>query len=353
MIISIIIPTYNRAKSLDATLQSIHTVLSVSRFKNVEVLIIDNGSTDDTKEISMKWVTKINTCKYIYETVPGLLSGRHRGAAEAKGEILCFVDDDVVLSPTWIDAIAETMYAKPDIQLMTGPILPKFETAAPEWINYFWSPAPYGGKACIWLSLLHFDKKEQLVNANYIWGLNFTIRKITFHSLGGFHPDNIPKSLQHFQGDGETGLTIKANEKNCKAWYHPDAMLYHQVATSRLTYEYFDQRAFYQGVGNSYTAIRKLNGHYKNDFDTLKRKTINNLKSTLMPAKEFIYQKISGDKVPYSMQQLKKRFDAKEIEGYKFHQASFNESEIVRKWVLKENYFDYKLPLENDREYKV
>jgi glycosyltransferase involved in cell wall biosynthesis len=62
-----------------------------------EILIIDNGSTDDTKEISQEIMKEAanRQIRYIFEPEPGLLAGRHRGALEAKGELLVFVDDDI------------------------------------------------------------------------------------------------------------------------------------------------------------------------------------------------------------------------------------------------------------------
>ena len=42
-----------------------------------------------------------------------------------------------------------------------------------------------------------------------IWGLNYAIRRQVLFDVGGFHPDNIPKALQRYQGDGETGSSLR------------------------------------------------------------------------------------------------------------------------------------------------
>ena len=83
MFISVIVPTFNRAAFLERSLNSIAETLSGSR--DVEVLIIDNGSTDGTASVCrnakqnhprIRW-------RYFRELMPGLLSGRHRGAKKA------------------------------------------------------------------------------------------------------------------------------------------------------------------------------------------------------------------------------------------------------------------------------
>ncbi|HTD39433.1 MAG TPA: glycosyltransferase family 2 protein, partial [Mucilaginibacter sp.] len=219
--ISIIIPTYNRSDSLKGTLESI-TKQSFEP-NDFEVIVIDNGSTDDTKKICSTYEPVIKKFTYHYDDMPGLLTGRHKGAELARGDILSFIDDDVELSPNWLNGIAES-FDNPEISLATGPCLPKFEVAPPEWLTYFWSDTPYGGKICTWLSLLDLGAEIVQINPNYVLGLNFSIRKSVLIELGGFHPDCIPSHLQQYQGDGETGLTMKAEKSGLIALYNPKAM---------------------------------------------------------------------------------------------------------------------------------
>jgi glucosyl-dolichyl phosphate glucuronosyltransferase len=152
-----------------------------------------------------------------------------------------------------------------DIDLLTGPNFPKFDVYPPVWLNSFWKPTPFGGKQCSELSLLDLGNNVIEIDAVFVWGLNFVIRKSAFESLKGFHPDVIPQNIQFLQGDGETGLSIKAKEAGMKALYHPNVMLYHLVPAERLTIGYFEKRYFYQGVSDSYTQIRAQNFLYKNN----------------------------------------------------------------------------------------
>ena len=140
---------------------------------------------------------------------------------------------------------------------MGGRNLPKFEVEPPAWLESFWDATPAGGRSCGWLSLLDLGESEREIDPNYVWGLNFAIRKRALHDLGGFHPDLIPPELQRFQGDGETGLTMKARSHCYRAVYQPKATIYHFIPASRMTPEYFEQRAYYQAVCDSYSNIRR------------------------------------------------------------------------------------------------
>jgi len=87
---SIIIPTYNRAALLDRCLMS----LCDQTYKNFEVLVCDDGSTDNSKEITEKYINALNI-QYLWEpNWGGPARPRNRGIAVAKGEWICFLDSD-------------------------------------------------------------------------------------------------------------------------------------------------------------------------------------------------------------------------------------------------------------------
>src|SRR5262249_30254313 len=256
MSISCIIPTVNRSALLRNAINSlIKQTVSQDMY---EILIVDNGSRDDTKEISQHIIkeTANRQIRYIFESEPGQLAGRHRGALEAKGELLVFVDDDIEATSGWLQAIFET-FKSPQVQLVGGRNLPKFEVEPPAWLESFFDATCDGGTSCGWLSLLDLGRSELEIGPNYVWGLNFAIRRRALRDLGGFHPDCISQELQRFQGDGESGLTMKARSYGYRAVYQPKATIYHIIPASRMTPEYFEQRAYYQGVCDSYSNVRR------------------------------------------------------------------------------------------------
>lgn len=345
--ISIIIPTFNRADCLTAALKSF--VSQNFPIEAFEILVVDNGSTDRTREIVETAISDYSHhIHYIYEPEPGLLSGRHRGALKASGEILIFVDDDIQADQNWLSAI-HTTFTDASVQLVGGRNLPNYEVAPPNWVDFFWDRHPYGS-LCGYLSLLDFGEQIREIDANYIWGLNFSIRKAALFELGGFHPDTVPAHLQRFQGDGESGLTAKANERGCKAVYQPDALIFHFVPKQRMTHEYFTRRSFFQGVCNSYTDVRK----FKDKPQELKiqsdqpaeLKLLDKLKTPFRQIKQKLLQprsKLTEKEV------LKNRFNEALYQGYQFHQTQIQQHPELLEWIFKEDYWNYKLPTTFER----
>jgi len=336
MSISIIIPTYNRACQLSRTLDSIKKLNTNPN--EFEIIIVDNASKDNTKQIVDQFINKNkkNTTRYFFDDIPGLLSGRHRGAKEANGDVLIFIDDDVRVHRNWLNNIKETFNKYSEVGIVGGKCLPLYENTPPEWLKYFWRYISKDEKVLPELSLCDYGEKEKKISPKWVWGLNFSIRKETFRKLGGFNPDCIPHEYQYFQGDGETGLSIKAIECGCEAMYQPNAIVYHEVPSSRMTIEYFDKRYFYSGICNSYTKIRHNHGIKSHillieKFIALKGK----LYQTLI---QFLKQK---SKVSFEQEMLFARFNCMENAGYEYHQKMARSFPVILDWILKEDYLNY------------
>jgi glycosyltransferase involved in cell wall biosynthesis len=333
---SVIVPTRNRSSELGSCLASLaQQSVAADAF---EVIVVDNASEDATKEV-VKWAMGAfpkHSIRYIFEEVPGLLSGRHKGAMAASGEILAFIDDDIQASQNWLDAIVIS-YVDQEVHLVGGRSLPAYETGPPEWIaDYIW-PTPYGGSHCTFLSLIDMGEHVIDIHPNYIFGLNFSIRKRSFIELGGFHPDCVPSSLQHFQGDGETGLTMNASRRKFRAVYQPEAVVYHQIGCKRMTPEYFESRCFYQGVCDSYSAIRR-------SLDDL---TYGRWSSWLKRHHAAEYLRKAPDPLTPTILQVGRyasRISTAYVNGYRFHRECARGCTAIMNWILKDDYFTYQYP---------
>ena len=95
---TIIIPSFNRAHTINKTITS---VLEQS-FQDWELLIVDDGSTDNTKEI-LTLILADKRIKYIYQDNSGVSAARNKGALMATGEYLVFLDSDDTVSETWLE----------------------------------------------------------------------------------------------------------------------------------------------------------------------------------------------------------------------------------------------------------
>jgi glycosyltransferase involved in cell wall biosynthesis len=333
--ISIIIPTFNREVLLKRTLLSIEKQKTDVLY---EVIIVDNGSIDSTKILCESFRDRISNLIYIYDDEPGSLTGRHKGFERSTGSILCFLDDDIELNQNYIQNLANAFEV--DIHIATGPSFAEFEISPPDWLSFFWEEVPEG-KYCSWLSLLDFGDQDLVVDPNYVWSQNFCIRRETLIELGGFHPDYMPEKFKKFQGDGETGLTIKAAAKDYKAIYTPGLSINHYVTKERLNIDYFKKRAYFQGICESFTKLREISSGKKG----LKEIILSFAWLYYYKLKKF-YKKLLQPALPQEIKNHRIILKAKEKEGFDFHQNAFNEDLKVKEWVLKENYWNYKLNTE-------
>lgn len=116
---SIIIPTYNRKESLHESLVSLAKQgCPVNKF---EVIIVDDGSTDGTEKIKNESFPF--ALHYIRQTNQGSAIARNTGAEHAKGNILIFLDDDMLVEPDYVSGLIEEHKAYPRIVSM-GKELP-------------------------------------------------------------------------------------------------------------------------------------------------------------------------------------------------------------------------------------
>lgn len=253
--LSILIPTAGRGEVLPIALKAARLECQTVDHPT-EVIVIDNNSDEDLVHcIRQQCDTAEGPVRYVREPSPGLSAARHRGADEAVGDLLVFLDDDVELGRGWLAGMLNG-FTNNAVGIVGGPSIPRFGGSVPAWFWDFVTPTPYGGWHCTWVSLLDIGQPVDDIDPNYVWGLNFGIRRSVLRELGGFHPDLVPSRLQRWQGDGETGLTVKARDAGIKASYVPEALVFHSVGPERLNLDYFARRARYQGVCDSFTQIR-------------------------------------------------------------------------------------------------
>ena len=293
--------------------------------------MVDNGSTDQTREISNKWATQLANLRYRYESEPGLHAGRHRGLTEAQGDILVFSDDDIEAQRGWLQTIAD-VFSDPEVAMAGGNNLPLFLQTPPAWLEHLWNRrAKNGSRSLPTLSIQEQPEGRYPISPYQIWGCNFAIRKSVLLAAGGFHPDGMPKDLIRFRGDGETHVSRYVAEKGLKCLFDSGASVYHKVTPERMTLEYFRQRGFNQGVSDSYTQLRG---------------------ETIQPAKRCSFAFRTARWGWQRLRQVSARGlgdrearraieeqRAGHREGFAYHQAAYRDDPEVRAWVHREHYF--------------
>lgn len=118
MLISVIIPAYNRAKYIERTLKSI----KAQTYRPLELIIVDNNSTDATMSICGEFMKVENSANFKIELLEekhqGASAARNRGLKVAVGEWVSFFDSDDVMSPSFFEDAAKKIKENPDADLL-------------------------------------------------------------------------------------------------------------------------------------------------------------------------------------------------------------------------------------------
>jgi len=116
-LLSVIIPALNSASTISRTLSSIFS----NKFSEdlFEVLMIDNGSTDNTVEIAKKYDVTVYRCE-----PRGIGPPRNLGIRKAKGDIVCFTDSDCIVDNCWLQKFHDFFERNPEVDGVGGPTFP-------------------------------------------------------------------------------------------------------------------------------------------------------------------------------------------------------------------------------------
>ena len=100
-LVSVIVPVYNIEKYVDACISSI----TDQTYKNIEIIIVDDGSVDDSGRLSDEWEKRDHRIKVIHQENKGLSAARNVAMRICTGEYLIFVDGDDVISNDMIESL--------------------------------------------------------------------------------------------------------------------------------------------------------------------------------------------------------------------------------------------------------
>lgn len=314
MEITVIVPTRNRAKSLDVFLKSVKKqTIDETRY---EIIVVDNGSQDNTKAICDKWSKIIKNYRYIYNDNPGLHVGRNIGYQESNSELLVYADDDIIAFPTWLESIVGA-FENEQIVLVGGNDIPKYEGTTPEWLEELWLEQNETKILLDFSCILMGDKKKE-ISPYYVFGCNFAVRKWILDETRGFHPDGMPDNLLHYRGDGETYIAQYILENQLTTYFVPEASVYHMVTQQRMCLDYIKKIAYRDGISHAYTQLRS--GRYKQlEREILKRKM------------RFLFLGKRWNNIIALKEEA-------HIKGMKFLANEYHKRESIKEWVMRMDY---------------
>jgi glucosyl-dolichyl phosphate glucuronosyltransferase len=238
MDVSVIIPTWNRAASLDALLQDLTRQSGDARF---EILVVDNQSADDTRHVAERHVARDSRVHYLFESRRGASCARNAGIAAATAPILAFIDDDVRPRHDWIASIVAAFASHPEVDCIGGRVEPRWPCTPPRWLT----PAHWPPLA------LQIDRGQaRYIDRDHasacLITANFACRAEVFRDIGGFAPE--------FRRDEDREFNLRMWRAGKRGLYVDAVVAAAEIQPERLTKAY--HRAWYHVTGVSHARLR-------------------------------------------------------------------------------------------------
>ena len=231
MKVTVAIPTHNRAYYLNQTLEGLmHQDYAKSE---LEILVIDNNSTDNTFATVQGYKDSAIPVRYIKEKRQGLDYARNCAVEASRGEIIIFADDDILVKPDWVSAMCDAFIKDKEnkIGAVGGEVIPVFPEGLPAWIKEWHSPLAFREN----LGPLH-DKDSPM-------GANLAFRKSVFSELGLFSTA-LDRSAGNYFSGGDSEMVRRVRNACLEVWFAPAAAVKHQMPASRTTFKYASKHAF-------------------------------------------------------------------------------------------------------------
>jgi len=206
-----------------------------------EIIIVDNASTDDTRQV-IETFGPDPPITYVYEGTLGLSRARNRGAQVARGQILAYLDDDAEAATGWLAALAIAFDRPSSVAIAGGRV------------SLAWPP---GYDPPLWLSpgMLETLGVYDLGPAirpitdprQTPRGLNYAIQKPVWQAMGGFNA-HLGRVGHCLLSNEELYMTQRVLAAGLGVLYMPQAEVTHQVAPTRLRRRWFLRRSWWQGI---------------------------------------------------------------------------------------------------------
>lgn len=236
--ISVIVCTYNRAELLSRCLRSLEgQTLDRSLF---EVLVIDNNSSDATRETAEAFRDRLPGFRVIPESMQGLSRARNRGWAESRGNYIAFIDDDAVAEPGWLSEILSTFSSVvPEPDACGGRVGLEWESPRPGWMD---------DSLLVPLGAFDYGDSDFFIRdpGGFLSGSNIAIRRDVSEIAGRFDP-SLGRQGTNLLSNDEVDLCRRMQRVNLTLYYNPRILVNHRVANERLTKQWHYDRAYWQG----------------------------------------------------------------------------------------------------------
>lgn len=239
---SVVIATYNRAEELAKTLESLEQLESPDPW---EVIIVDNNSPDNTREVILQAVEKFPVpLRYVMEKEQGRSAALNAGILAATGEILAITDDDVRVDHRWLvnaDRALQTLQC----DYVGGKALPIWSGKLPDWMPN------RGGKHWGVIALLDYGPEPVEFGEQKVpLGVNIVFRRECFERAG-LWDNSIGRKAGTLLGQEVREWSQRGRAAGLRGFYSPDLIVHHVIPEDRLTKKYFRKWFYWHGISRA------------------------------------------------------------------------------------------------------
>ncbi len=232
--------TRNRAALLAGCLASLDT--QVHEPDAVEVLVVDNGSTDGTADLLRRWSSREPLRRWVSEPRVGLSNARNTALHAAGREVVIFLDDDALVPPTWAAAHLAGYRPGAGVGAIGGPVGLDWPTGRPGWVV---------DELTQWYSALDLgDEPGPYPNDHGPYGTNMSVWRSAALGVGGFDAQFGRRGRRLLSGE-ERDLSRRLVQAGWQLRYEPTAAVVQQVLPDRIHRSWLFRRAWAQGVSDA------------------------------------------------------------------------------------------------------
>jgi glucosyl-dolichyl phosphate glucuronosyltransferase len=239
---SVVIPTYNRAEELRATLGSLAKITAPGTW---EVIVVDNNSRDATREVVLEAAGTFPVqLRYLFEPEVGRSAALNSGIKAARGKIIATTDDDVRFEPDWLEQAVAALES-PRCDFVGGKVLPIWGGPKPAWLS------DHGGPHWAVIALLDFGPEPVEFGTRFApLGVNLAFKRETF-DRAGLWSVAIGRKAGTLLGQEVREWMLRARDAGLKGMYAPKMIVHHVIPSDRLQKRYFRKWSYWHGVSRA------------------------------------------------------------------------------------------------------